>query len=496
MEFALLNKRTIVTRLSRLGVRAGDHVLVHSALSSFGRVAGGADTVIDSLLEAVGPEGTVVVPTFGTGSSTIFDARKSDTGLGAIPQAFWKRPDAMRSVHPTSSVAAIGREADRLVADHAEAATAHGKGTPYHTLYELGGKILLLGVDQDRSTFLHTIEAFARLPYLGTVRRDYVDAGGRRRSGSWRHLPGPHRDFIGLEKWLCDNGLLARLTIGSCLARLMPCRALFDATSDRLKTEPLLFISDNPNLPDGVRQRAAGHEARWRRLPFELAADSGFAGRYMEQAIDNLARFGIRRIVLSSVNDVLWHQVDADRRRWYLQGLRKARIRVAALRLAPAALAQAESLLEEAGTRTAIVPSTSGVRTVSKLAAAGASVLVENILDPSSGMLQLHEALPARARKKVQLAFNPLHFVIAGEHPFLKSYQSGLKHHIGALVVNDGLASGRRTLPEEGRAEIKELLSILHARSFAGMLLLQATSARSFARSTERFIGLLDQLAI
>ena len=63
----MVHKEDIVRGLGELGLRPGDVVLVHSSLSSFGYVEGGADAVIDALLDAVGPEGTVMVPTL-TGS--------------------------------------------------------------------------------------------------------------------------------------------------------------------------------------------------------------------------------------------------------------------------------------------------------------------------------------------------------------------------------------------------------------------------------------------
>jgi Aminoglycoside N3''-acetyltransferase len=194
-----LGRKDIVAGLERLGLRRGDRVLVHSSLSSFGPVTGGADTVIDALLEAVGETGTVVVPTFGC-SDEVFDPSSSETGLGVIPRVFWKRPGALRSRHPLASAAAIGPDAEELIRDHEKADTGHGEGTPYHRLYERAGKILLLGVDQDRSTFLHTAEELSRLPYLRPSTARYLDERGAVVRATWAWFPGPHRDFIGLQR--------------------------------------------------------------------------------------------------------------------------------------------------------------------------------------------------------------------------------------------------------------------------------------------------------
>ena len=51
----------------RLGLQVGGGVMVHSSLSSFGHVLGGARTVIEALMEVVTPEGTLMMPSFNHG---------------------------------------------------------------------------------------------------------------------------------------------------------------------------------------------------------------------------------------------------------------------------------------------------------------------------------------------------------------------------------------------------------------------------------------------
>ena len=110
-----ITKKDILQGLKKLGIKKGDHLLVHTALGSFGKVQNGAETVIDALLEMVGAEGTVMMPTFGP-PNEIFDPKKSESNLGAVPKAFWKRKNAVRSRHPLASVAAIGEKAKWLAA--------------------------------------------------------------------------------------------------------------------------------------------------------------------------------------------------------------------------------------------------------------------------------------------------------------------------------------------------------------------------------------------
>jgi aminoglycoside 3-N-acetyltransferase len=98
--------------LEALGVRRGGVLLVHSSLSSLGFVAGGAHTVIGALRMALGPEGTLVVPTHtwdrpGRGDFA-FDVRSTPSCVGVISETFRAMPEAIRSLHPTHSVAAVG----------------------------------------------------------------------------------------------------------------------------------------------------------------------------------------------------------------------------------------------------------------------------------------------------------------------------------------------------------------------------------------------------
>ena len=112
-----VSRSDITSGLKQVGLACGSKVLVHSSLSSFGYVEGGADTVIDALVETVGSGGTVLVPTL-TGNETLsaanppeFDPQHTRCWTGLVPETFRKRPNAVRSIHPTHSVSAIGADA-------------------------------------------------------------------------------------------------------------------------------------------------------------------------------------------------------------------------------------------------------------------------------------------------------------------------------------------------------------------------------------------------
>jgi len=171
--------RSLTADLQRLGVEPGSTVLVHSSLSKIGWVAGGAVAVVQALLAAVGPEGTLVMPAHSNMSNPKgwqnppvpeswwqvilderppFDPRTTPTrGMGAIAECFRSWPGARRSDHPEVSFAALGPNAEAITADH-ERDFMLGEGSPLARLYELDACVLLLGVGHANNTSLHLAE--------------------------------------------------------------------------------------------------------------------------------------------------------------------------------------------------------------------------------------------------------------------------------------------------------------------------------------------------
>lgn len=159
-------KADIFRDLRILGIEKGDVVLAHSSLSRLGFVQGGPQTVIEGMLEAVGDEGTLVMPSFtihGSMKETLesgflFNPRSSKVTVGLIPETFRNLPGVCRSLHPTHSVCAHGRLGRWITEGHERCQTTFGEGTPFQKLLEVDAKILGLGVDLAPVTFYHTIE--------------------------------------------------------------------------------------------------------------------------------------------------------------------------------------------------------------------------------------------------------------------------------------------------------------------------------------------------
>ncbi len=156
----------LLSTLCELGIRDGDVVLVHSSFAEFLGFCGKAPDVIRVLKQAVGPHGTLMMPTLSFSGSAvayaregkIFDVARSASKVGLLTELFRRSKGVVRSLHPTHSVAVWGPESNYLVQDHHLAATPCGCRTPYFRLLEKHGKILLLGVGISPLTFFHCVE--------------------------------------------------------------------------------------------------------------------------------------------------------------------------------------------------------------------------------------------------------------------------------------------------------------------------------------------------
>jgi aminoglycoside 3-N-acetyltransferase len=160
----------LARELRRFGVREAGVLLVHSSLSSLGFVRGGASTVVDALFQALGPKGTLVMPTHSwdraAAGDFTFDVVVTPSCVGRITEVFRVMPGVTRSLHPTHSVAAAGPRAKYLTQGHEDASTPCGDGTPYAKLINERSQILFLGTTLEQNTMLHTVETFCGLPYL------------------------------------------------------------------------------------------------------------------------------------------------------------------------------------------------------------------------------------------------------------------------------------------------------------------------------------------
>jgi len=265
----VIGKQEILSALSALGVAKGDTLLVHSSLSSCGHIDGGAKTIIDAIIQAIGPEGNFFVPTFQrsecylNGINKRWDHRPSDRQdraseavrwVGALPLEFMRLwPDAPRGCHISHSWAGLGPRAADVLSRQAEDEPPFSDNSTPMVVKDMGGKILLFGSPIGHMSFVHCFETHYDLPGLGPSYYDVRLADG---TITWKFvpkgLPGP-REFYSKDEHArffreaIAQGLeIRRVPLGVGELKLIDCRPFWDIGSSLVKADPRIILGDVP----------------------------------------------------------------------------------------------------------------------------------------------------------------------------------------------------------------------------------------------------------
>lgn len=215
----IITRSRIVADLRSLGLTAGQTVMLHASVKAVGWVVGGPDVVLDALLEALTPQGTLMMYVAwedGTYELAEWPAEKQQAYLAECPgfdpstsraHRKWSilteyirtRPGACRSGNPEWSMVAIGAKADWLTKDHPLQYGA-GPGSPLEKLVQADGKVLLLGSPLSDVTVLHYAEYLAQvsnkrtvryqLPIMRDGRREWVQIEELDSNNGIAHWPG------------------------------------------------------------------------------------------------------------------------------------------------------------------------------------------------------------------------------------------------------------------------------------------------------------------
>lgn len=141
--------KDLVGELVRLGMKPGSVVLVHCAMNNFYNYQGSVDELIDELLQALGPQGTLCMPAYPYDKNNVdkvFDVRNDKTAAGLLAETFRKRKGVKRSMNKLHSVCAYGLRADEIVGEHHLSETCFDEKSPFYKIAQLGGISIALGL--------------------------------------------------------------------------------------------------------------------------------------------------------------------------------------------------------------------------------------------------------------------------------------------------------------------------------------------------------------
>jgi aminoglycoside 3-N-acetyltransferase len=200
LDLPPITRNVLVADLRKLGIVAGDVVMLHASVKAIGWIVGGPDTVIQALLDVVGQEGTLMMyvswedspyelarwpknwqkayleecPPFDPATSRAY--RK----WSILTEYLRTWPGAFRSSNPDASCAAVGARAQWITESHS-LQYGYGPASPLAKLCEAQGKVLLLGAPLGSITLLHYAEHMANVPNKQIVHyRMPILKGGQR----------------------------------------------------------------------------------------------------------------------------------------------------------------------------------------------------------------------------------------------------------------------------------------------------------------------------
>ena len=234
------SQRELVSELRALGVQPGGVLMVHTAFSKVGPLEGGPLGLIEALRDAVGSEGTLVMPSMSDDDDQPFDPAKARCrSMGIVADTFWRLPGVRRSPSP-HGFAAEGPRAEEIAADQ-PIEVPHGPDSPVGRVHALDGQVLLLGVGQDANTTIHLAEELAGVLYRRPGYATVLEGGKPRR----RQYTEPDHccgGFALMDGWLQTQGRQQQGRVGRGSARLARSRHIVEAALEHLRVDPLVFL--------------------------------------------------------------------------------------------------------------------------------------------------------------------------------------------------------------------------------------------------------------
>lgn len=249
----MLTLEGLVKGFREIGVQEGDTLLVHSSYKSFGEVDGGPQTVIRALEAALGPEGTLIMPTFNFdfNKGAPWDVRTTPSKMGVLTELVRKDPRAKRVFHPFYSFAILGKHAEMLGSLRYK--SSYERNSVFGKLRDLDGKIMVIGLSYTNSmTFFHHIEQMEGVDYrfLKQFTGQVTDKNGHTYTDTFEMLvrdidKGVITEVDPMGRLMEEAGIIKIHKIGEADVKLMKANEVYAFTAREMKRDPrLLYYID------------------------------------------------------------------------------------------------------------------------------------------------------------------------------------------------------------------------------------------------------------
>jgi len=248
-RFRSYDSPALLQALRDLGLGSGDAVMLHSAYELHHGFRGTVGQVLDVFVEAVGPQGHLLMPSMGYHSALIdyltrlksFDVRRSPSTMGLMSEFFRRRPGVVRSAHPAHPILIAGPKAAWFAEGHERCMHSCGPGTPFEKLLEANGKVAFFNVSFAYITFFHFLEhrLVDRLPFRLYHEPPFVvpvvDGRGQPlevKAMAFSRETLRRRRFAVFESEVRKRGLIRKVRVGATTILLVELRAIVAAVDD------------------------------------------------------------------------------------------------------------------------------------------------------------------------------------------------------------------------------------------------------------------------
>jgi aminoglycoside N3'-acetyltransferase len=243
----IMSLTLVSEQLRALGLKEGGVLLMHNSFRAVRPIEGGPAGLIQAVRDALGPEGTLVMPSWSGDDDQPFNPTSTPASpdLGVVADTFWRIPGVLRSDH-FFAFAAAGPKAAQITEDPLPL-PPHIPESPVGRVHELDGQVLLVGVGHDANTTLHLAEILAGVPYRVPKQCTVLREGYPVKVD---YLENDHccARFTLADEWLRSRGLQSEGPVGNAWARLVRSRDVVAAAAEYLAHDPLIFL----HPPDAV----------------------------------------------------------------------------------------------------------------------------------------------------------------------------------------------------------------------------------------------------
>ena len=238
----MVTKEMLKNALTQLGVEKGMVLEVHSSLSSFGELEGGAETVINTLKEIVTEEGSIFMPALRlsrelplteedkklgiTVKIKVLPPDSDRTAMGLVADTFRKLPDTYTGQNVIST-SGWGR--------HGKEVLTGGLDYPIRN----GGKALMLGVDIYKLTAMHYVEGITP-DDINKIFEPTDEINRKYPPDKWFMEAGhpPVKAWYKIQEMAYEKGLIRETAIGDCKVMFFDIWSVLSLYENELKRDP------------------------------------------------------------------------------------------------------------------------------------------------------------------------------------------------------------------------------------------------------------------